>query len=54
MTEVIKDSNENPEKNNQSEHHRIKSFVVRVGRMTEVQIRVIEELGPMYMLDVED
>lgn len=37
MTEVIKDSNENPEKNNQSEHHRIKSFVVRAGRMTEVK-----------------
>ena len=54
MTEVIKDSNENPEKNNQSEHHRTKSFVVRAGRMTEGQIRAIEELGPKYMVDVED
>ena len=34
--------------------HRIKSFVVRAGRMTEGQIRAIEELGPKYMVDVED
>lgn len=54
MTEVIKDSNENPEKNHQAEHHRIKSFVVRAGRMTEGQVRAIEELGPKYMVDVED
>ena len=54
MTEVIKDSNENPEKNNQAEHHRMKSFVVRAGRKTEGQIRAIEELGPKYMVDVED
>ena len=54
MTEEIKNSNENPEKNNQAEHHRIKSFVVRAGRMTEGQIRAIEELGPKYMVDVED
>lgn len=53
MTEVIKDSNENPEKNHQAEHHRIKSFVVRAGRMTEGQVRAIEELGPKYMVDVE-
>ena len=54
MTEVIKDSNENPEKNHQAEHHRIKSFVVRAGRMTEGQVRAIEELGPKYMVGVED
>ena len=34
--------------------YRIKSFVVRAGRMTEGQIRAIEELGPKYMVDVED
>ncbi len=32
---------------------RIKSFVVRAGRMTEGQIRAIEELGPKYLVDVE-
>ena len=34
--------------------HRIRSFVVRAGRMTEGQIRAIEELGPKYMIDVHD
>lgn len=34
--------------------HRIKSFVVRAGRMTEGQIRAIEQLGPKYMVDLKD
>lgn len=34
--------------------HRIKSFVVRAGRMTEGQIRAIETLGPRFMVNVED
>ncbi|MGN0894251.1 MAG: tRNA (guanosine(46)-N7)-methyltransferase TrmB [Succinivibrio sp.] len=36
-----------------AKQHRIKSFVVRAGRMTAGQIRAIEELGPKYMVDVE-
>ena len=45
---------ENKEQPKEHEHHRIKSFVVRAGRMTEGQTRAIEELGPKYMVDVED
>lgn len=41
-----------PVEKNDVKEHRIKSFVVRAGRMTQGQINAIEELGPKYMLDV--
>ena len=51
-----KDVQETPsaESSEKKKDFRIKSFVVRAGRMTEGQIRAIEELGPKYMVDVED
>jgi tRNA (guanine-N7-)-methyltransferase len=45
---------QNSESSEKKKDFRIKSFVVRAGRMTEGQIRAIEELGPKYMIDVED
>lgn len=41
-----------PVEKNDVKEHRIKSFVVRAGRMTQGQINAIEELGPKYMVDV--
>ncbi|MGN1280947.1 MAG: tRNA (guanosine(46)-N7)-methyltransferase TrmB [Succinivibrio sp.] len=42
------------QQSDQSKQHRIRSFVVRAGRMTAGQIRAIEELGPKYMVNVEE
>ncbi len=33
-------------------HQRIRSFVIRAGRMTNAQTKALEELGPKYVLDV--
>ncbi|NLK84856.1 MAG: tRNA (guanosine(46)-N7)-methyltransferase TrmB [Aeromonadales bacterium] len=55
MTEELLNKEQEVEQVTAQPHdHRIKSFVVRAGRMTEGQIRAIEELGPKYMVDVED
>ena len=35
-------------------HQRIRSFVIRAGRMTNAQTKALEELGPKYVLDVSD
>lgn len=32
--------------------HRIKSFVIRAGRMTQAQTKALEQLGPKYLVDV--
>ncbi len=39
---------------NAAAEHRIKSFVVRAGRMTESQKRAISELGDKYLIDCSD
>lgn len=33
---------------------RVRSFVIRAGRMTNAQIKALEELGPKYIIDVQD
>lgn len=35
-------------------NRRIRSFVIRAGRMTEGQINAIADLGPKYIIDVQD
>lgn len=44
----------NAEQTGNAEHpeHRIKSFVIRAGRMTQAQTKALEELGPKYLVDV--
>jgi|SRR5574344_628471 tRNA (guanine-N7-)-methyltransferase len=56
MTEIVNldEQTEQSAQKAPNKEHRIKSFVVRAGRMTEGQIRAIEELGKKYMVDVED
>ena len=39
---------ENTDKKNQ----RVKSFVIRAGRMTTAQTKALEELSPKYLVDV--
>ena len=51
MTDIQDSKNTTQE---QAVQHRIKSFVVRAGRMTEGQIRAIETLGSRFMVNVED
>lgn len=34
--------------------HRIKSFVIRAGRMTNAQTKALEQLGPKYLIDVKE
>ncbi len=55
MSDTVKDSIEDKSAEGapkEHQDHRIRSFVVRAGRMTEGQIRALEELGPKYMVDV--
>ncbi|MCR5084637.1 MAG: tRNA (guanosine(46)-N7)-methyltransferase TrmB [Succinivibrionaceae bacterium] len=35
------------------QHHRVRSFVVRQGRLTDGQARALRELGPRYILPIE-
>ncbi len=43
----------NVTKDNAENNHRIKSYVVRAGRMTSGQMRAIKELGPKYLISIE-
>lgn len=46
---------ENPGiKSNAPKEHRIRSFVIRAGRITSSQLKALEELGPKYLVDTED
>ena len=37
---------------NEHKNHRVKSFVIRAGRMTNAQTKALEELSPKYAVDV--
>ena len=44
----------NAENNALLEKHRIKSYVIRAGRMTTAQSHALTELAPKYLVDVSD
>ena len=44
----------NAENNALLEKHRIKSYVIRAGRMTTAQSHALTELSPKYLIDVSD
>lgn len=55
-TEQSEDTASQTEASAGNEHpeHRIKSFVIRAGRMTQAQTKALEQLGPKYLVDVSD
>lgn len=43
-----------PDNKASHKEHRIKSFVIRAGRMTSAQTKALEQLGPKYLVDVSE
>lgn len=53
MTEAINQETKSPKTNtNETPNHRVKSFVIRAGRMTNAQTKALEDLSPKYLIDV--
>lgn len=46
------DAANSSDKANEHKIHRVKSFVIRAGRMTTAQTKALEELSPKYAVDV--
>ena len=40
-------------KDDAPQEHRIRSFVIRAGRITSSQLKALEELGPKYLVDTQ-